>query len=447
MLKKARGLYFGMIVLFSLSYYPFRESKGQSLRPNIVILLSDDHGAADTGFSGNLDVSTPVLDMLAGEGMVFTRAFAAASVCTPSRATLYTGLYPHRSGSHANHSRIAPGIKTLPTHLKEKGYRVALAGKVHVAPESSFPFEYLDQPEIPDFLVSVGTDPFCLIIAYNNPHEPFFNKKNGVSFSHIASKPWLPDTRETRKLTAAYYDNVGNLDQEIGTSLYWLERAGLMDNTMIIYTSDHGPGLPFAKWTLYEKALHVPLVITWKEVIPPGKRSHSLVSLADILPTLVELTGGPLPPDLDGKSILSIITGEQEGNPHDYLFASYTNLGVQDANRYPIRSVRNDKYKLILNPNHEEPFSLRITNRPDERAVVCAYRAMESWMEGGQAFAAERYKQFRYRPKIELYDLEKDPYELRNLAGQPGTEAIQKQLISTLKDWLRQQNDIIEDEI
>lgn len=434
-----------IVLLFCQFLITFSIDAQNPINPNIVLLLSDDHGAADLGFTGNKDVSTPVLDQLAKDGMVFDRAFAAASVCAPSRSAIYTGMYPHKNGGHQNHGSIRRGIKTMPEYLKEQGYRIALAGKVHVAPEVSFPFEYIERQEIPAFLESVKQEPFCLIIAYNNPHEPYFNKKNGVSPSQIQAKKWMPDTPETRMLTAAYYDNVENLDHEVGTSLYWLENAGFTDNTVIIYTSDHGPGLPFGKWTLYEQALQVPLIIKWKGIIPPGSQSGEMVSLVDVLPTFIELAGGKIPAGLDGKSLLPFLSGKKPGRHHQFIFAAYTNLGVQDANPYPIRSIRSDRYKLIVNFNHEEPFTIRMTNRMDDRALICGFRVLESWKKiaNKNAFAAARYKQFRYRPKLELYDLENDPYELENLIDQADYAKIQIALATALQNWLKEQHDAV----
>jgi N-sulfoglucosamine sulfohydrolase len=427
---------------------PLRATSQTTLKPNIVILISDDHGAEDTGFSGNTDVITPVMDGLASEGMVFTNAHAPASVCAPSRSSIYTGLYTHRHGCHQNHASIKSGIKTLPQYLGEQGYKVALAGKVHVAPASSFPFDYIERQEIPAFLASAKNGPFCLIVAYNNPHEPYFNKKNGTPFRSIKAKEWMPDTPETRLLTAAYYDNVENLDNEIGSTLYWLEKSGLADNTMVIYTSDHGPGLPYGKWTLYEKALHVPLVVKWKGVIKPGTSTNAMVSLVDILPTLLDVSGAKIPSNLDGKSMIPLMKGAANTH-HDYIFAAYSNIGVHGANSYPIRSIRNERYKLLVNYNHTEPFTIRMILQPDDRALICGYRVLESWKDAAayNEFAAARHRLFRERPKIELYDLLTDPHELNNIANQPHVLSIQKNLLQHLNKWMVKQGDYIAKEI
>jgi N-sulfoglucosamine sulfohydrolase len=431
-------------VIFSIAFAipVLGQQKNNVNKPNIIIFLSDDHGADDMGCTGNKDVSTPVIDQLASEGMLFTHAFAPASVCVPSRSSIYTGLYPYRHGSPQQSGKINKDIKTLPHYLQDQGYRVALAGKVHVGPRESFPFEYMERNNIKDFISSTNQGPFCLIIAYHMPHEPFFNKKDGVTYQNIKPKAWMPDTPETLMMTAAYYDNVENLDYEIGTSLYWLEKVGIPDNTIQIYTSDHGAGLPFGKWSLYEKGLHVPFIIKWENFIKPGTRSDALVSLVDLLPTLLEITSTKIPDNIDGQSFFPVILGKT--NKHqEYIFASYTNEGVRDGNRYNKRSIRNDRYKLIINFHDNEPFSIRITTRPDERSVICGYRTMESWRLSAHkdSFAKKRYNDFLIRPKVELYDLLEDPFELKNIADLEHYKEIQQNLLNAIKTWMMEQND------
>ena len=152
---------------------PAKKVAKQQERPNIIIFLSDDHGAEDAACYGSPDLATPVIDQLAREGMMFTRAFTPVPVCSPSRSALFSGLYPHRNGCHQNHGEINASIKTLPGYLAPLGYTVVLAGKRHIAPEEAFDFTYMDIEEVPLFLKNIGDDPFCLIIAFNHPHQPY----------------------------------------------------------------------------------------------------------------------------------------------------------------------------------------------------------------------------------------------------------------------------------
>ncbi|MFA5650669.1 MAG: sulfatase [Proteiniphilum sp.] len=409
-------------------------------KPNIILFLSDDHGAEDAGCFGNSDLRTPVIDQLAADGIVFTRAFSPVSVSAPSRSALFTGLYPHANGCHQNHGSIRPGIRTLPDYLKPLGYEVVLAGKTHIKPKEAFDFTYIERHQIPEFLSGIKEKPFCLIISFNSPHQPYFNHKEG--YTGITPKPWMPDTKETRQYTAAYYDHVTILDNEVGACLYWIEKQGY-SNALQIYTSDHGAAFPFAKWTLYNQGIKVPLIFKWKGKVMPGLINNELVSFVDILPTIVEIAGGKAGAGniLDGKSLVPLLQNEPV-KLHDYLYAAYTNQGVVGGNGYPIRAVFNSKYKLVLNVQHENGFHVARMDARDPRAVVDSYRVLQSWLEKGAGTREHARAMYNWhRPLIELYDMENDPYELVNLGDNPGYQNEVRLLLSELIEWMKKQHD------
>ena len=149
----------------------------QTRRPNIVIIIADDHGLEDSGCYGNTVVQTPNIDRLASEGMKFNRAFTATAMCAPSRSMLYTGLFPHRNGAHPNHSSIRAGVRTLPHYMSELGYQTALAGKTHIKPRASFPFEYVKLDGVDEYLAKVGGEPFCLVIATHDQRVMGYAKR------------------------------------------------------------------------------------------------------------------------------------------------------------------------------------------------------------------------------------------------------------------------------
>ena len=408
--------------------------------PNIVIFLSDDHGQEDAGCYGNPDLKTPVLDQMAADGMKFTRAYAPASVCAPSRSALYTGLYPHRNGGDRNHGSIHENITTLPSYLAKVGYEVVLAGKVHVKPETAFPFTYIERDDVPAFLKNVGEKPFCLIVAFNAPHQPFFNMKGG--FGKVQPKAWLPVTKETLKYTAAYYDHVTMLDHELGSYLFWLQKYGKDENTVQIYTSDHGPAFPFAKWTLYEQGIRVPFIVKWPGIVPPATSSEALVSLVDVLPTLLELSGHDSVGNLDGKSMLPLWK-QQQRQLHEEVYAAYTNLGVEGGNEYPIRSIIQGEKKLLVNLRHQNLLALESMEVRDDRAVIDPLAVLDSWRNSKNQATKERAKAYKQRPLFELYDLVNDPYELHNLAneGSPQNQQHLAALYRKLAEWMRTQGD------
>lgn len=417
----------------------------ETRKPNIIIFLSDDHGAEDAGCFGNPDLKTPVIDQLANDGVVFTNAFSPVSVCAPSRSALFTGLYPHRNGCDKNHGSIGPGIQTLPGYLKPLGYEVVLAGKKHISPEELFDFSYIERHQIPAFLAGKNEKPFCLVVSFNTPHQPYFNLKEGFG-RNIVPKKWLPDTKETRLYTAAYYDHVTLLDNELGACLYWVEKYGYSDAVQI-YTSDHGPAFPFAKWTLYNQGIRVPFIVKWKNKVLPGSVNDALVSFVDILPSIVEIADGESPENIDGKSLLSLLQNKTD-KLHDFVYATYTNTGVAGANEYPVRAILNSKFKLIVNLKHNNGFHIKRMDMPDERAVIDSYSVLQSWIKEGTGTPAYERAMFHWnRPFIEIYDLENDPYELVNVASDDKFSDIKKLLLSELTEWMKNQNDPITEEL
>ena len=411
-------------------------------KPNIVIFISDDQGVDDLGSYGNEFAITPVLDKLAEEGMTFTNAFATSSVCTPSRAAIYTGLDAFRNGCNQNHAASRSDVKSLPHYLAPLGYDVVLAGKGNVKPVSAFPFKYIKREEISDYLSQAGDKPFCLLINYNGPHEPFFNKKSGIDPEQEVTKPWLPDTPETRKVLAAYYDNVNNIDSEIGSHMYWLQKYGFAEDAVQIFFSDHGAGIPYAKHTLYNAGLQVPFIIKWKGVVKPGTKNHAMVSLLDITPTILDMAGGKMVKGLDGRSFLDVISGKAVSH-RENVCVQYTNLGVKGASEYPIRTIRTNKYQLIVNLNSDNIFRASAYNDADEREIVDTKDMLDSWERAGKedAFAANRYSGFWKRPRIELYDMEKDPHQLKNIFDDADNKNVANQMYGELKTWMKQQND------
>ncbi|MGK7393278.1 MAG: sulfatase family protein [Candidatus Cyclobacteriaceae bacterium M3_2C_046] len=425
------------LVIIWIFLLPLKLAGHDAALPNIVIFLSDDHGAEDAGCYGNQDIKTPVIDQLAREGMQFNNAYTPSSICAPARATLFTGLYPFANGCNQNHSSVKPGINTLPDYLKPLGYQVVLAGKSHIKPVEAFDFKYLERYQVPEFLKKAGKQPFCLIIAYNAPHQPYFNHKEG--HKNIMGKKWLPRTEETLRYTAAYYDHVGQLDHEIGEHLYWLEKYGFSDAVQI-YTSDHGPAFPFAKWTLYNQGIKVPLIIKWPGVVKPGAKNNDLVSFTDILPTLLEIAGAKLTPGVNGKSILKLLKGQQQ-QIHDFLFATYTNEGVMGADRYPIRAVFNKEYKLIVNLENKNAFKIKRMDQPDTRALIDSYQVLQSWLKSSDVKDSIRAVHHWHRPVIELYHLAEDPFEMHNLINDPAHNEIVRAYLDRLMIWMTAQKD------
>jgi N-sulfoglucosamine sulfohydrolase len=437
--------YWLLCLLASLGFIPV--VCADSTSPNIVIVLADDQGWRDSGAYGNPDVKTPNIDALAGEGMKFTHAFTATAMCAPTRQQLYTGLYPLRSGAYPQNSFVYDGTRSLAHYFAELGYRTGISGKRHFAPAASFPFESLNSPsDVPDkeapemdriraFVRRDPDQPFLLLVTSRQPHTPW-NRGDVHYAPGLLTVPGdLADTPETRSALAAYYREVSDFDSELGQVMDIVEKAGETSNTIFIYSSEQGAMFPGGKWTLYDNGIRTALVVRWPGVVKAGSETDALVAYVDMVPTLIEAAGGTAP-DVDGRSFVGVLKGTATSH-RDYVFGIHTNLGICNGSPYPIRSVRDGRYKLIVNGNAGETYRNNITARDPARYF-------DSWRvagETGDDFAAQRYTSYRDRFAEEFYDLEKDPLELNNLAGDPVYVKEQIRMRSVLDTWLEQQGD------
>jgi len=413
-------------------------------RPNFLFILSDDHGIMDAGCYGNPVIKTPNIDALAAEGLLFHRAFTPAAMCAPSRSSLFTGLNPHRHGCYMNHGSVNEEVQSIPHFLGELGYRVGLAGKTHIKPQEAFPFEYMDLTldAIEEFIDRSNKEPFCLFVATNDPHAEKIGSRRGFRPSslydsgEIPLPPYLVDTADTREQRAGYYDLVTRLDSLVGDIAALIDELNASENTLFTYASDHGASFPFEKWTCYEAGLNLPMVMRWPGKIEPGRRTGAMVSFIDIVPTLIDLAGGsPTTFDFDGKSFKSVLL-ENTTKHHEYIMGTHTTEGIVNGSYYPVRSIRDERYKYIHNTNSDGFFTNIITASENQAG-------WGSWLQKAKhdPFAARQVRLYQKRPREEVYDLKHDPHEMRNLQSDPAYGEIKNYLKTQLTDWMRMQND------
>ncbi|MHC4846450.1 MAG: sulfatase family protein [Planctomycetota bacterium] len=410
--------------------------------PNIVLFVSDDHNKRDLGCYGNEVVRSPRIDALAAEGLMMHRMFAMTAMCTPSRSVLYTGLSPAHNGARENHSTVFRGTKTFPHHFKALGYRVALAGKGHVGYDVDFPMEYMPYSAglepVEEFLADESGQPFFLVVSSEEPHAP--HEHGRFDPEEIPLPPSLVDTPALRRTLAGYYGDIERLDDEVGAVLDLLDRMDLAEDTLFIYTADHGYGL-FAKWSCYDAGLNVPFIARWPGVIPPGSESRAMVGFEDVLPTLLAAAGGEPISALDGTSALHVLLGERDEH-REILYATHTNEGTLRGNEYPIRAVRTATHKYIRNLKPEAAFRNSMTHDIDGRQRDDESQPWGSWKlaAASDEFAARRVQAYRKRPAEELYDLRTDPHEMNNLADDPAQHDVLVTLRAELDAWLATQD-------
>ncbi|MBT3200269.1 MAG: sulfatase [Phycisphaerales bacterium] len=407
-------------------------------RPNIVMILADDQTYLDSGAYGNKDVKTPSIDRLASQGMLFKRCFTATAMCAPTRQQLYTGIFPVRNGAYPNHSQVKPGTKSIVHHLKALGYRVGLVGKSHFGPRESFPFERVSGGKIAEFIARDPKQPYCLFYASHSPHLPW---KEGDASAYDPKKltvpPYMVDVPEMRQGLCRYYAEITAFDAEVGKCMKAVDDSPGKDNTIFIYTSEQGMQLPYAKWTCYELGLRTALVIRWPKCVKPGSVASAMVQYVDVTPTLVDAAGGKIPEGLDGRSFLQVLLGKTDKH-NDLVYGVHTTTKIIAATPggYPIRSVRDEKYKYIRNLRHEATFNNTLI-RSDKENI------WKPWVEKAKTdkFAAKRVSGYLNRPAEELYDIVNDPHELNNLSGDKKYRPIMDAMNKKLQAWMDQQGD------
>jgi uncharacterized sulfatase len=418
------------------------------VRPNIVIFLTDDLGQLDTSPYGARDLRTPHMQRLADAGLTFDRAYVASPTCAPSRAALLTGLTPAHNAAEANHSKPRPEIKKWPAYFQELGYEVVAFGKVsHYRHTADYGFDYFahdtfhDPQGIPaavEYLRKrsrAGTKPLCLFVGSNWPHVPWPERDLGYDPAKLTLPAGSIDTPATRAWRARYAAAVTKADDELGL-VRAAARETLGDGILFLFSSDNGAQWPFAKWNCYESGVRTPLIVAWPGVIKPGTRTPAMVSWIDFLPTMLEAAGGTAPAGIDGRSFLSVLRGERAAH-RDRIFATHSGDGRW--NIYPIRSLRTDRWKLVLNLHPEFAFTTHIDlpGNLGQRAFFLTWEAAART----DAHAAAVMKRYHARPEVEFYDLDNDPAEQRNLAAEPAQADRVKAMRAELEAWLNEQGD------
>ena len=348
-MKNTTVIYFIILMTLGGCFEEGRKRQAKAIvRPNFLIWVADDQFLESVGCYGGDPMQTPHIDRLAVEGLRFTRAYSTSSICTPARSALYTGMYPIKNGAHPNHSGLKKDVPSMPSMMRELGYRSAIVGKqgVHKCPtrptntfswDEQFPLtkasikgtewsekavqkhRKMDFSGIREFM-EADSQPFCLFVASSLPHGPLLTEiENGME---------------------GYPANNWTADWQLGQFMEMLEETGQADHTVVIFVSDNGANTDRSKFTLFEPGVHVPMIIRWPGHVKPNSVSDALVDFTDVMPTLLELAGSVAYEEMDGKSLVPLMNGE-DVELHDDLFLSFTCLGVNDVyDPYPIRAKK-----------------------------------------------------------------------------------------------------------
>lgn len=410
-------------------------------RPNILLVHWHDLGR-HLGAYGHRGVPSPHVDRLAGQGLRFDNAFCTAPLCSPARGSLFTGRYPHDNGllglAHLGWE-YRSGVRTLPGLLGDAGYRTALAGMQH---ESSNPAtlgfqeffalrtnhlerEYCDG--VTDAATAwlagaaVGDRPFFLCVGFEEVHRPYpTDRYRPDDPREVEVPPFLPDNEWTRDDLASFQGSIRVADAAVGRLLSTLDDLNLTADTWVVFTTDHGVAFPRAKSTLYDSGTGVALIMrppeSWHT---PRGTSDRLFSHVDLVPTMLDMLGAPIPPEVQGVSHAQWLGGGDPAPAREHVFTEKNFHDIYD----PIRAVRDKEFKYIRNfePRPLLPLPGDLESSPTRHGFGDAHLA--------------------HRPAEELYDLRQDPWEQHNVAGDRDYAQVGARLAERLESWRAETRD------
>lgn len=411
--------------------------------PNILWLVSEDNSPL-LGCYGDEFATTPNLDKLATEGFLYTHAYANAPVCAPTRNTIITGVYANSGGNQHMRSYYSKSelVKTYPEYLREIGYYCTNNAKTDYNTNSIKPNEIWDESsKNAHYKNRPDGKPFFAVFNTGISHESSIHKyKEDSDLRHrpdeVPIPPHHPATAEMKHDWAHYYDNVEDMDTQIGKWLKELEDSGLAENTIVFYYGDHGGVLARSKRYVYETGTHVPFIVRipekYKNLFPeekPNSKVDRLISFVDLLPTLLSITGIDIPEYLQGDAFL----GKQKTEDPEY---AYMFRGRMDERYDMCRAVRDQQFRYIRNYMPYRVYGQRLD-------YLWKAPSIRSWEEAYKKGECNETQSIFWEPKPveELYDTENDPWEVNNLAADPEYKDVLVRMRAANKKWVTDIND------
>ena len=449
-----------LLALLPLAFLLLSPGPADGAKPNLLLITVDDMSCDSVGVFGcKLRGTTPHIDRLARESLRFGHAHVQVGNCYPSRNVMFSGRYPHNTGVEGFYQIKPIKFPVLCDLMKAGGYYTAIRGKVsHSTPYQPYPWDAdltigpdgskLHLKDVPSYgectqrgiaEAKAAGKPFCLNINISDPHKPFWKPNDPHKVSRIFRSEEVPipgflfDHPDVRKELALYYTSVRRADDAVGAILQALEKSGQKDHTIVMFLSDHGMPLPFAKTQLYHHSTRTPWIIRWPGVTEAGSvnKSH-MISAVDLLPTMLEMAGLKTPDGLDGRSFVPVMKGQKQDGRHAVFKVYNENAG---GNRHPIRGLQTRKHLYLFNPWSDGQNVFRTATNG-----TATYRQMKKLAATDQKIAA-RLATMDHRSVEELYDVETDPDCLHNLAGEESHQEIKRTLQARLRRFMEESND------
>lgn len=436
---------------------------------NLLLLTADDMDAGTPGAFGGPAGLTPALDALAADGMTFHRGHVPAAVCQPSRSAIMSGRWPHRNGAEG-FEPIRDGVPLLTDVLREAGYLTGILGKVdHLQPVERFGWDYrrgmreLGLGRDPakygaasaEFFAEAAAAgrPWFLMANAHDPHRPFagslqerekwseeeralFPDPSRLVTAEDGIRPpgFLPDLEEVRREYAEYLSSSRRCDDVVGAALTALDEAGGAEDTLVVFISDNGMAFPFAKANCYLRSTLTPLIVRWPGIVAPGRREReAFVSMLDLLPTFCEAAGLPAPEDLDGRSIVPLLSGGEGAGERSEVFTVFHETNAKL--RFEMRCVQDARFGYMWND-----WADGATEYAAENMEGLSWAAIRR-AAGSDGSIAERAAFYLRRAREELYDLANDPDCLRNLADAPELAGTLREMRRRLAKWMEETAD------
>ncbi|WP_349351615.1 sulfatase [Flagellimonas sp. MMG031] len=402
---------------------------------NILWIVADDLGT-DLGCYGNNIIHTPNLDQLASESVLYTNLNTVTAVCSPSRSSLITGMYPVTLGVHEHRTQykkeLPQGIEPVTEYFKEAGYFVTngKGNPTDKGGKTDYNFEYKasDLYQAGHWSKRAEGQPFFSQIQIFYPHRPFHNDSlNPIDHDSVVLPPYYPDHELLRKDWALYLETIQLVDQKMGEIMDHLKEEGILENTVVFFFGDQGRPHVRAKQFLYSAGTNTPLMVRWPDGKGAGKMDDRLVSNLDIPVASMNLAGIQIPDHIQGRDFLG-------DHKREYVF---TMRDRRDETVDRIRAVRNQKFKYIKNYYPERPYmqpNVYKDNRYPARPLMRLLYEQGKLNDVQSRFVSD------YRPEEELYDLENDPHEINNLASNPQYMETLETLRAVLEKWVAENN-------
>lgn len=451
MIKSGFSSILGVLVLVSAFSCTKKQTfEDISVKPNILWISAEDLSPRMAAY-GDSTISTPNLDRLAREGVVYNHVYTSAGVCSPSRNAIITGryqtsngghnmrtlynTYPEQTGLPQSYNSVPPAdVRLFPEYLRAVGYYTSNNVKTDYQFQAP-PTVWDEVSDTADWRGRAEGQPFFSVINFTTTHESQIwaraDHEMRANPAIVPLPPYYPDNEISRTDVARHYSNLSELDDQVGEVLAKLEEDGLLENTIIFFWGDHGDGLPFYKREVYRRGLHIPFIARFPNKVNASTYDNTFINAIDFGPTMLSLAGLETPAQMQGKAFL----GEHKTpEGHQYIFGARDRI---DSEYDRVRSVMDGEYQYIKNYYPEKTLYMDIAYRKNMPMM----QMILDLKEKGELNEDQMFWFQETKPEEELYNWREDPFQLHNIASDPAYADKLEELRNALVKWEEETED------